>query len=227
MESINSLVGEERSLQDSMLTAGTQDQKNIYLIRHGQSIFNLPDDKGVFTTSGKSENAPLTEKGKKQAAALASKLLGKIQKEQEIVICSSTAVRAQETAKLLFDELSKHYKCTLGESYEGLLELGQGRWEGEPKDAAYQAEVKKWEALSPQEQLTTPKVPTAESLHDVSGRALAAAQQIYDKHRAKLILIVAHHATMHALSLHWAGCTPLTASTIPGSKLPPIKLDNC
>src|SRR5437016_1416429 len=65
--------------------------QHIVLVRHGECLFNIPDEKGIYYTSGKSNHIPLTEKGKKQACQLAQQLRDKIAHGEKVVICSSTA----------------------------------------------------------------------------------------------------------------------------------------
>lgn len=204
-----------------------QGPQEIYLVRHGESFLNVHKVDGMFLTSGKSEKIPLTEKGEQQALALGMELAKKIPAGTEIVICSSTAIRAQKTADLLFQELSRFYKCERGQSYEGLLELSQGKFEGLPKNAEYIDEVNKWAALSAADKWRTPKVPTGESFSEVSQRAFLALEEIIKEYRGKMVFVVTHNVTMISLTYLWWGYTPFNLSQIPGSKLPMLEFKNC
>ncbi|MBS0648022.1 MAG: histidine phosphatase family protein [Verrucomicrobia bacterium] len=201
--------------------------QEVYLIRHGESFFNVHKVNGMHVTSGKSEKLPLTEKGEQQAIALGVELAKKIPLGTEIVICSSTALRAQKTADLLLHELSRFYQCERGQSYEGLLELSQGIFEGLPKDAKYMDEVNKWAALSAADKWVTPKVSTGESFREVSQRAFLALDKIVNEYKGKMIFVVTHNVTMISLTYLGCGYTPFTLSQIPGSKLPLLEYKNC
>ncbi len=199
----------------------------IYLVRHGESLFNVHKVNGVLLTSGKSEKIPLTEKGQQQAVELGMQLAKKIPTGTEIVICSSTALRAQKTADLMLQVLSPYFQCERGKSYEGLLELGQGIYEGLPKNAAYISEVNKWKKLSAAEKIITPKVQTGESFSQVSQRALSALQDIIHEHKGKMIFVVTHNAAMVSLTYHWYGYNNSKLSQEPGTQLPSLEFKNC
>ncbi|HXF28294.1 MAG TPA: phosphoglycerate mutase family protein, partial [Chlamydiales bacterium] len=113
------------------LTAGSEATQRIYVIRHGQSVFNVPDANGIQYISGESNPIPLTEIGKSEAREIATALSKKIAKGEKIVICSSTARRAQETADIIFDTLCKEFECqrTENESYPDICEGKNGEWE--------------------------------------------------------------------------------------------------
>src|SRR5206468_2402206 len=85
------------------LTKGSNSVQHLYVIRHGESVFNVPDANGIKYISGESNHVPLTELGKDEARKLAQVLSKKIAKDQKIVICSSTARRAIETADIIFE----------------------------------------------------------------------------------------------------------------------------
>ena len=174
--------------------------EQIYIIRHGESTANVPDPvTGIYLTSGKSLEMPLTEKGKAQASTLGKKFLSKIEEGSQVVICSSTALRAQQTAQEIFHALRYNFDCTLDLTYDGLCELGQGRWEGLPKDQEYQEELKKWEERSPFDKIMLPKVFTGESYYGVGERCKRDLQTIYNKHVGKIIFVVSHNAAMNAM----------------------------
>lgn len=200
--------------------------QQIVLVRHGESRFNLPDENGLYYTSGKSKPSPLTPKGLEQARMTGSKLIDKLPKDREIVICSSTARRAHDTAMAIFQTLQPHHSCHLGQSFDELLELGQGRWEGLPRDAIYEREIKKWEQLPATLKLVTPKLETGESFQDCIDRGLPALQTLVDLYPGKRIFVVTHFMMMNALCMHWCDLVS-QLSDAPGSKLPMVVLGNC
>jgi broad specificity phosphatase PhoE len=198
----------------------------VYLVRHGQSLVNLPSEStGLFTTSGKSLGSPLTSLGKQQAQRLALAISNKTNPGTEIVILHSTARRAQQTASILFNTLSRLFTCTLGKNpYDGLCEQGQGSWEGKEKCDLYEREVSVWRGLSAQAKMQTPKVKGGESHQEVIERAVPDIEAIAKEHRGKLILVVSHHVAMHALAIHW---NRPDLSTEPSSNLPELTIGNC
>ncbi len=133
---------------------------------------------------------------------MGKKLLPKIEEGSQIVICSSTALRAQQTAQEIFHALCYNFNCTLDLTYDGLCELGQGRWEGLPKDQEYKEELKKWEERSPFDKVMLPKVFTGESYHGVGERCRRDLQTIYNKHAGKIIFVVSHNAAMNAMRIN-------------------------
>lgn len=207
------------------LETPSAEKQQIYLVRHGQSQFNLPNAHGLYLTSGKGESIPLTDQGKKQAEDLALQLLQKIPKDQPLVICSSTARRARETADVLFETLNQYFPSERGSCYEGLLELGEGKWEGLPQDELYVQERRKWEILSPAEKFVIPFIETGESYEELVSRALPDLQDLLDQYPGKLVFVVSHFVAMNALTMHWNGVSALSAR--PEDHFPLIPLSNC
>lgn len=203
-----------------------QNTKRVYLVRHGQSAFNLPDENGILYTSGKGLSVPLTENGKKQAINLGKHLVEKLPKDDDYVVLSSTAIRAQNTANLLFDELKPNYKIERGESYDEFCELDKGIWEGKPKDEKYDKAMKIWNALSPKEKFTFPVISTAESYSQVGIRFLEGLQKVVDIHQNKTIIIASHNAAMNALAFQLSGRLD-ELSEEPGQPFPSLVLGNC
>ncbi len=210
--------------ESSYLTSDTDGFQNIYIVRHGESELNVKREDGYRLTSGKGIKIPLTEKGKVQAAAFGLELLKKIPPEAPVVICSSTALRAQTTADIIFQELSKQFKCERGENYDGLLELGQGDWEEKKKDSEYLKFVNQWKVLSASEKFKSAKVPGGESFETVGQRALSDLQSIVDQHKGKILIVVMHNAAMQSLQLRWE---PVNLSKEPQSSLPLTDFKNC
>lgn len=192
--------------------------QTLVLVRHGECLFNIPDREGIVYISGQSNPVPLTEKGVEQARTLASRLIKKI--DHPSVICSSTALRAHQTALCLFEQLG-----SLGNSYDGLCELGHGKWEGLPKDHLYKAELQKWERLSAKEKWLTPKVEGGESFAQVNQRALETLQEIVDQHRGQTLFVVTHFMTLNALTLHWSGAVEHLSAEL-GSAMPQQVFEN-
>jgi len=200
--------------------------QHIYIVRHGESVLNIPDENGIFCISGKSLSIPLTIKGSKQAINLGQKLIGKLPPNKKYVILSSTAFRAQETANHLFEALMNNYNVVRVTDYENLCELGHGTWEGKPKDQNYKDAIKSWEALSGKNKFLFPKLNSSESLSEVANRSLNDLQIILNQYPDHTIIIVSHWATMYALTItlnkHFE-----SLSEEANTPMPEFNLENC
>ncbi len=197
----------------------------IYLVRHGESAFNVADANGIKYTSGKGLDIPLSDKGEIQATALGKKLNILFPKEASIEVVSSTAKRAHDTAELILEQLVRQKVSRAKEDYDGFTEMGQGDWEGKPKDEKFDNEVRNWNKLSAKDKYTHPKLSTGESYSEVADRYLASLQDVVNAYPNKTIIIVSHHAAMNALNLKLSGAVD-DLSKEPGSSLPTIPLEN-
>jgi broad specificity phosphatase PhoE len=196
----------------------TDEIQRIYLIRHGQSILNVPDDDGVQRCQGTSLHVALTVLGETQAQQLSEKLIPKIG-HLDLSLISSDALRAKQT----IDVFEKHFKKE-AEKYPGLRELSSGIWEGQRKDADYKKAYKVWQDLSPKDKFITPKTPEGESPKQVVKRAVLALNEAVKLANGKTILGVCHDMTSNALYLR---LNQVELSDKPGENLPHINLANC
>lgn len=151
-----------------------------YLIRHGESTANVyfeVDGKKVRYVSGQSTEIPLTDLGRQQITTLAEKLSRCFPKHAKLVLVSSTAQRTQQTARILFEELSKTHPNVIlaSEVYDGLNERHLGAWEGLLKDENYMKAEAPRKKLSGAEKFISPEVSDGESYNQVASRALPAS----------------------------------------------------
>ena len=105
-------------LLSQLLPPLPQNTRRVYLIRHGETDWNLQG-----RIQGGGHDIPLNANGKSQAKAVARAL-------HDIpltVICSSTLSRAKETADILWDD---HSNVKHRELDSGLREMGFGEFEG-------------------------------------------------------------------------------------------------
>lgn len=212
--------------QISQLKPSDEEIQRIYFVRHGESLFNQPDANGIRYTSGKSLTIPLTDNGQEQASELGKILAKKISYKNPIVILSSTALRAKQTAQCLFEEVKNSHAVEMGDGYEGLCELGQGNWEGKPKNAEWEEALAEWESLSATDKFSHAKVETGESYELVAKRAFEDLQKIIERYPHRTLIIVSHYATLNAIALQMSGQVG-ELSPEPGAKLPSINLENC
>lgn len=214
-------------LQEVKMLEKNSSEQIIYLVRHGQSEGNVVDPKtGYHRISGMNSEYSLTEKGKQQASSLGEMLAKKIPEKTQVVICSSTTLRAEQTAQQMFERLETQYETSFGGKYDGLVEIGMGTWEGQPKDENYYAMLKKWESLPAREKWSVPRMEGGESYKDVAERALPEIQKIADQHPDSMIFVVSHNNTMNAIALQ-LNHDPSAFSEAPDSKLPTNVYQNC
>lgn len=106
---------------------------DVYLIRHAESKSNLDH----HLIGGRSNETPLSPLGGFQALWLGERLRNENIKFDQIY--SSTAVRTQQTAKIVCDRISYPLENII--SSEKLLELDQGEWQGQSRDKIYTSET--------------------------------------------------------------------------------------
>lgn len=196
----------------------TAESQVIYLIRHGQSTLNVPDEDGVQRAQGTSLHVALTALGEAQAGQLAKKLIPKLA-DLDLHLISSDALRAKQTIAVF----EQHFKKEAVQ-YPGLRELSSGKWEGQRKEEAYKKAYKVWQELSPKDKFITPKMPEGESPQQVVDRAVTALNDAVKLANGKTILGVCHDMTSNALYL---ALNQVELSDTKGANPPYIALENC
>ena len=156
----------------------------IYLIRHGQSEWN------VLNKIQGQTNTNLTKLGIDQAQAIGNRLIN----SNIDIIYSSDLNRALDTAKTIAKEINKPLLIS-----ESLREINFGVWEGLThvelrKD--YKEEQKTWRN-NPEELI----LQGAESLEILSERVMIWLNSILEENIEKNIVIVSHSATLKILLL--------------------------
>lgn len=139
------------------------DCTTIYLVRHGQTDWNL---KGRIQSI---ENYPLNETGQKQASFLSEKL--KDVSFQSVI--TSGLTRTTETALIIVQD--NPLKFTIDQR---LRERNYGSWEGVPKEEYHGAtKENKWDV---------------EKDSHVTERAMEALKDIAQQHSGSNVLVVSH-----------------------------------
>mmetsp|Transcript_63587 Transcript_63587/g.168451 ORF Transcript_63587/g.168451 Transcript_63587/m.168451 type:complete len:271 (-) Transcript_63587:90-902(-) len=154
----------------------------LLLFRHGESAMNVQPD----IVSGRSNSAPLTEKGRAQATALGARLKSLAVEFDQIF--SSTAVRARDTALIACGSIGVDCQ-QLTESPE-LLEICQGSWTGRNRadvyDAAFLEQVELEQCffrppgVSHQDAPPSGEAPRGESQWDVECRIAAFVDNLLE-----------------------------------------------
>ncbi len=157
--------------------------KKIYIIRHGQTDFNL---RGIVQGSG--VNSSINEKGKVQANAF----FEAYQHVQFDKIYTSALRRTTESVQPFID---------LGIPFlqlEGLNEISWGKKEGQPitleEDAYYNWMLSQWQMGNTQE-----RIEEGESPKDVTKRQESAIHYILSKTEESNVLICMHGRAMRIL----------------------------
>ncbi len=160
----------------------------IILVRHGETPWNK--DK-IFRGS---VDIPLNDTGREEA-----RLAGEWLKEEKIdATYSSPLSRAVETAETI--------ACRQGlkvEKLEGLADLNYGDWQGLPLAVVkkkYADLYRQWETM-PQ----TVRFPNGETLEEVRVRALAAVDEVLQRHPGRSILLVSHRVVNKVLITAFIG----------------------
>ncbi len=106
---------------------------DLYLLRHAESQSNL----NHHLIGGRSNETPLSPLGEFQALWLGERLRAEDIKFDQVY--SSTAVRTQQTAKIVCKQTGYPLEKILYS--EKLQELDQGEWEGKPRNQIYTPET--------------------------------------------------------------------------------------
>ena len=158
----------------------------IYLIRHGETVWNL---EGRY--QGK-KNSPLTLKGESQAKANAIKLANNIVNFDEVKIYASPLGRARDTAFIICDELNiDRDKIIFDKRIE---EFDYGIFEGQLKSfcqTKYATEFNAREADKWNYQ-----IENGESYEIVTQRLKLWLEEVKDE---KIVILIAHEMINRAL----------------------------
>ena len=151
----------------------------LFLVRHGATTLSAEDRFAGST------DVPLSDEGRRQAAALAARL----QRDPIAAAYCSPMRRTIETASILA-EAHKIDPITR----PGLREIDHGRWEGltrQDVETRYHDEYLRWE-----EDPFTVAPAGGECGVDVMARALPVIRAIVEAHEGQQILVVSHKATI-------------------------------
>lgn len=161
----------------------TQEQSSvIYLVRHGQTIFNA-----AARWQGQVDS-PLTALGLRQAAAAGVTLRKNIISD-DIALFSSPLGRAHSTAKIIAEKLGKPDEIILDPR---LMEIGMGSWEGLTDYEIEQEWPNARDGLERHEWFF--HSPDGESFEDMSARVQDVLTTI-EEHQAQIKIIVSHGVT--------------------------------
>ncbi len=158
----------------------------LYLVRHGQSLFNMQN-----RIQGKAIDATntLSELGRHQAENRSKSL----QSVSFDTCFSSPIIRCKETAEFLL--ASRGLQPTF---LDALKEKEQGIVVGRTRQELF-AQYPSWNDLTEEERLDAKPIPGEESQRELRDRAFNAIKTITTESPDKTILIVTHGGFMRAL----------------------------
>ncbi len=151
----------------------------LFLVRHGATTLSAEDRFAGST------DVPLSDEGRRQAAALAERL----RHDPIAAVYCSPMRRTIETASLLAEP---HRVDPV--TRPGLREIDHGRWEGLTRhdvETRYHDEYLRWE-----EDPFTVAPAGGECGVDVMARALPVIRAIVEAHEGQQVLVVSHKATI-------------------------------
>ncbi len=175
--------------------------KKIYIVRHGETNWNLEG-----RTQGWKDSS-LTEQGLQQAKQLAQRL----KKEEIQVVFSSNLERATSTAHIIADAIKA--PCFY---LEDLKEVGFGHWEGLTKKeigTKYPHQLEAWH--------NTPhiaEIPEGEGLKIAQNRICSLYNEILDREEENILLV--SHGTLIKLFI-------MSFLNMPLADFYKLKQDNC
>ncbi|MGB9791544.1 MAG: histidine phosphatase family protein [Thermacetogeniaceae bacterium] len=160
----------------------------LFLVRHGETKWNREE---VFRGQ---IDVELNERGREQARLTAEALSGL----KLAAVYASPLSRAMETARII----AEPHGLDVG-ILEGLNDLDYGNWQGlshvEVRER-YPDLYREW-ATRPH----TVRFEGGESLDDVRERAVAALQEIAERHRGQNVVAVSHRVVNKVLLLAFLG----------------------
>lgn len=163
----------------------------LILVRHGETAWNAQR-----CYQGRTD-VPLNEAGRRQAAALAQRLV----REEIHVVCASDLQRAWETARAI---AASHGLPLCSEPR--LREMSFGDWEGltyQDIQRRYPQALIDWEA----DPLNSAP-PGGETLAQVAARAESVLDDLFGRHQDRTVLLVTHSGLLRVLLCLVLGLAP-------------------
>jgi probable phosphoglycerate mutase len=158
----------------------------IFLVRHAAH------DHVDHALCGRAPGLGLGETGRRQAAALASRL----SRERIEAIHSSPLERAQETARIIADPLGLQVRVN-----EGLIEIDFGSWTGQSFDTL--RDDPRWMSWNMARSASCP--PDGESMSEAQARAVGEVERARDAYPEGRLAFVSHGDVIKAILAAYLG----------------------
>jgi broad specificity phosphatase PhoE len=163
----------------------------IYLVRHGESVFN---QQGILSGQVDPE---LTDEGRAQVRLTRQEL----RHVNFDVVYSSDLIRAIETANILQGK-----PVPEANRLKGLRERSFGSWDGRP-DYLMKEGNQIRQTLPHEEGMHFKHVPDMESDHELTERFIPVIEQIAQANQGKIILVAAHGGVIRTAVMKLANLT--------------------
>ena len=182
--------------------------KNIFLVRHGESLANV--NKAIHHTTP-DHAIPLSGRGQLQARAAGEALKGlaHVGPDESLRIWTSPYARTRQTAALIEDELRTTIPHLDKREHINLCEQQFGLFDGVPDaelPARFPLEHAHYDLAARHEGRFWPRMPMGESRFDVAVRvheAFGTFHRDSDRHGVKNIVVICHGVTMRAFIMQW------------------------
>ncbi len=159
----------------------------ILLVRHGEN-----DWVGQNKLAGRTPNVHLNERGKTQSEDVANALA-----QQDLnAVYSSPLVRCQETASVTAERFGLNIQ-----EEPGVLEVDYGEWQGGSIEEL--AKTPEWQLV--QHAPSSFRFPGGETLFEVQARAIAAIDDIRQRHPNEVVAIFSHGDVIRTAIAHYMG----------------------
>ena len=157
----------------------------VHLIRHAVTA-------ATGTRLGGRTDAPLSEKGRHQAAATRDHLAA----VDYHAIYASPLPRTTETAEIIAKPHRKKVRAA-----EGMIEVDYGRWTDRPLKPLFKNKL--WPVIQQTPSLVT--FPDGESIRAAQERAVTAIEQIATRHDKRTVAVVSHADIIKAVVAFYVG----------------------
>lgn len=184
--------------------------KNIYLVRHGESLANI--DPKVFHTIP-DHAVPLSEKGMKQAQMSGQALCELLPQEvisEKLRIWTSPYKRTRETAKIILSQLQKRFPHQVEiKEHINLCEQHFGLFDGLSDDELkikFPNEYHYYDLAEKHEGKFWARMPLGESRFDVAVRvqqSFGTFHRDFEKEGIENIIVICHGVTLRAFVMQW------------------------
>lgn len=156
-------------------------------VRHAESVFNA---ECRHLIGGRNNATPLTKHGKAQAKRWGEYL--RTLDLTPVAVCSSGAVRADETARISLNAAGIAQAVAIDER---LQEIAQGSFENRPRDEVYTPETVARYRLNELDGA----LPGGESISNAQARMLDFVDETYRAHPEGSVLVFGHGLAIRAL----------------------------
>jgi len=179
----------------------------IYLVRHGQSDWNVQN-----LMQGKTSGVPLTKTGIKQARTIEAKL----KQIKFAAIFSSDLMRARQTAQII-----AYQRKLAVTTARAIRERSFGAYEGKTLEQ-YQEDLretlKRFDALSDKDKFKFVYPHGIESIGGTVARVITFLREVAVAYAGKNVLVISHGGVLRLLLIHLGYGTY--------DQLPPFSIDN-